>query len=183
MKVGRKKQIYMKKLIIFAFVGFVFVTGFALIPSAHAAETVVQNAEISPADAKILKQALDVLGLVLKDIEGRTIRNEFSVERKVVIQESLAVVESRLVGINGLVKNYGVAINYPGLGSLYAEGANQVVDETVKKNDSTEPIYSKSGLASLWATVWPGKFIVVVLMLAAAAAIAFNFRKKKEIVT
>lgn len=172
----------MKKITIFAFIGFVFVAGMLFSSRAHAAEpAVVAGQEISAADAKILKQALDILGLVLKDVEARVSNNEFSYERRVILDKSLSAIEGSLAGVNYLVKNYAV-VNYPGSGSLYVEDGSQD-SVSVSESAPVVEVSEKTGLASLWATIWPGKLIGMILLLTAAWIAILNFRKREQIAT
>ncbi len=170
----------MKKITIFAFIGFVFVAGIVFAPKTHAAEVAVSGQEISAADAKILEQTLDILELVLKDVEARNAKNEFTPEKKVVVQASLSTIKGSLVGVDNLMKNYAVT-NYPGSGSLSVESGDQQPAVVPVVNE--KEISKKGALASLWATVWPGKLIGIVLLLAAASLIIFSSRKKKQLAT
>ncbi len=185
--VDRKKQIYMKKITIFAFIGLVFIGGVVFVPQAKA-EVVGSGSEISPAEAKILKQTLDVIGLVLKDIEAKIARNELSGEKKIVISKALSSLGSSLSAVNlYMAGGNGSAGNYPGTGSLYSQEANNisVSEEALGSGNQTESDNQakKGALASLWATVWPRKLIGIVLLLAAVALAVFGSRKEKQLTT
>lgn len=169
----------MKKITIFAFIGLIFIGGIVFVPQAKA-EVTASSYEISPAEAKILKQTLDVLGLVLKDIEARVSKGEFSSEKKVVVQASLSNIKGSLVGVDNLVKNYAVT-NYPGSGSLSVESGNQ--QPVVVSQTEDEETSKKSALASLWATVWPGKLVGIVLLFSAAVLIIVSSKKKRQLAT
>ncbi len=171
----------MKKITIFAFIGFVFVAGMFFVSKAQAAEAVpASGQQISAEEAKILKQTLDVLEIVLKDIESRVVKNELTLEKKVLVNESLSTIEGSLVRVDYIVKNYAGG-NYPGMGSLYAES-----DETESGSTTSSGLAGetkeipKGALASLWATVWPGKVVGAILLLAAAAVLIFGFKKKEQ---
>lgn len=178
-----EKTNIMKKITIFAFIGLIFIGGVVFIPQAKA-ETVAPGSEISPAEAKILKQALDVLGLVLKDVEAKIAKNEFSREKKVVISKSLSSLGSSLVAVNVSMGGSGFAGNYPGTGSLYSQGADNVSvsEETLGVTDQNEKKDEdkKSGLASLWAILWPRKFFGIILGLVFLFVVAISFKGKEQ---
>lgn len=172
----------MKKITIFAFIGFVFVAGMFFSSKAHASEVTLSGAQtISAEEARILKQALDILEVVLKDVEAKVSKNELSSEKKVVVDKSLSAIEGSLVHVDYLVKNYA-GENYPGSGSLYVEEKEQspiVVSESVSEEESLK----EKGLASLWATIWPNKLVGIILLLAAVWILIANFKKKKQLAT
>jgi len=173
----------MKKITIFAFIGLIFIGGVVFIPQAKA-EVSASSHEISPAEAKILKQTLDVLGLVLKDIEAKIAKNELSGEKKILVSRSLSSLGSSLAAVNVYMSGNGLAGNYPGTGSLYSQGSDNVsVSGDVAGSDGQEKDNDKAkkgALASLWATLWPRKFFGIILGLAFLFVVAISFKGKEQ---
>jgi hypothetical protein len=170
----------MKKITIFAFIGFVFVAGMFFSSKAQAAEAAAPSGQqISAEEAKILKQTLDVLEIVLKNVESKVKENGFTPEKKILVNESLTTIEGSLVRVDYMVKNYA-GDNYPGSGSLYAESGSQKDSQKEADAFAKQQNSPKSGLASLWATIWPWKLIGVILLAAAVFILGLNFRGKKE---
>lgn len=170
----------MKKITIFAFIGFVFVAGMFFSSRAQAAEvTTSSGQQISAEEARILKQTLDVLEIVLKNVESKVAKNELTSEKKVLLNESLSTIEGSLVRVDYIVKNYAGG-NYPGTGSLYAESDSQKDSQKEAVAPTDEQASSRSGLASLWATIWPWKLIGIILLAAALFILVLSLRGKKE---